>query len=65
MTNDVMLIVMVQLHGGPDHRITYNVLQLLLIPLFQSIELDMSIAGTTTPYYSWTNPGERIMSYLV
>ena len=50
--------------GGPDHRITYISVQVALICLFLSLNLDYLLAARTAPYHSWRNPVERIMSTL-
>lgn len=44
--------------GGPDHRLTYASVQLALIALFQNLNLDILVAGTTAPHHSWRNPVE-------
>lgn len=50
--------------GGPDHRLTYISVQLSLICLFITLDLDYLCAGRTAPYSSWRNPVKRIMSVL-
>ena len=50
--------------GGPDHRLTYLSVQLSLIALFITLDLDVLIAGRTAPSHSWANPVERVMSVL-
>ena len=49
---------------GPDHCITYASVQVALICLFISLDLDMLVAGRTCPYQSWQNIVERVMSTL-
>ena len=49
---------------GPDHCLTYLSVQLTLIALFLSTNLDMVVAVRTQPYHSWCNLVERIMSIL-
>ena len=62
--DDTHLILMLYTKGGPDHRLTYLSVQLTLIALFLSRDLDMVVAVRTPPYHSWRNPVERIMSIL-
>ncbi|PKC04797.1 hypothetical protein RhiirA5_421760 [Rhizophagus irregularis] len=50
--------------GGPDHRVNYLRVQLSLIALFITLDLDLLIAVRTPPGHSWKNPVERIMSIL-
>ena len=50
--------------GGPDHRLTYLTVQLSLIALYLTLNLDVLIAGRTAPSHSWANPVERIMSII-
>ena len=50
--------------GGPDHRLTYLSVQLSLIGLFLSLDLDYLCAARTAPFHSWRNPVERIMSIV-
>ena len=50
--------------GGPDHRLTYLSVQLSLLSLFVSLDLDFICAVRTPPKRSWKNPVERIMSIL-
>ncbi|PKY18698.1 hypothetical protein RhiirB3_492222 [Rhizophagus irregularis] len=50
--------------GGPDHRVNYLRVQLSLISLFMSLDLDLLVAVRTPPGHSWKNPVERIMSIL-
>ena len=50
--------------GGPDHRLTYLSVQLSLISLFLSCDLDYLCACRTAPCHSWRNPAERVMSLL-
>ena len=57
-------ILFVYADGGPDHRLTYLSVQLSLIALFLSLNIDILIAGRTAPSHSWANPVERIMSIV-
>ena len=57
-------ILFVYSDGGPDHRLTYVSVQLLLIALFFNLDLDLLVAGRTAPSHSWANPVERIMSIV-
>jgi hypothetical protein len=50
--------------GGPDHRLSFVSVQLSLLALFISLDLDMLIAGQTAPSHSWANPVERIMAII-
>ncbi|GES72778.1 uncharacterized protein LOC105326236 [Rhizophagus clarus] len=50
--------------GGPDHRVNYLRVQLSLIALFVTLDLDLLVAVRTPPGHSWKNPVERIMSIL-
>lgn len=50
--------------GGPDHRVTYISVQMSLICLFLTLDLDYLCAVRTAPYHSWRNPAERVMSVL-
>lgn len=50
--------------GGPNHRITYVSVQISLIALFLTLDLDFICAVRTAPSHSWCNPVERIMSTL-
>ena len=50
--------------GGPDHRLTYVSVQVSLIALFLSLDLDYLCAARTAPFHSWRNPVERIMSVV-
>ncbi len=54
----------VHLHGGPDHRISYLSVQISLICLFFTLDLDMLVAARTAPHHSFRNPVERIVSLL-
>ena len=57
-------ILVIASDGGPDHRIGYVSVQLSMICLFQSLDLDMLVVSRTCPYQSWQNIAERIMSTL-
>ena len=57
-------ILFVYADGGPDHRLTYLSVQLCLIAVFLSLNIDILIAGRTAPSHSWANPVERIMSIV-
>ena len=50
--------------GGPDHRVTYLSVQLSLICVFQTLDLDFLCVARTAPHNSWRNPVERMMSIL-
>lgn len=52
--------------GGSDHRLTYMYLsvQLTLISLFLTLDLDFLCACRTAPYHSWCNPVKHLMSIV-
>lgn len=50
--------------GGPDHCLPFLSVQLSLIALFLSFDLDYLCAARTAPYHSWRNPVECIMSVV-
>ena len=51
--------------GGPDHRLTYYVsVQVSLIALCLTLDLDFLCAARTAPSHFWRNPVKRIMSTL-
>ena len=50
--------------GGPDHRTNYLSVQISLVTLFLTLDLDMLVAARTAPHNSYRNPVERIMSLL-
>ena len=57
-------IVFLYTDGGPDHRLTYINVQLSLISLYLTLDLDFLCACRTAPYHSWKNPVERLMSIV-
>ena len=57
-------ILCVYTDGGPDHRSTHLTVQISLICLFISKNLDMLVAARTAPQNSYRNPVERVMSIL-
>ena len=57
-------VLFVYSDGGPSHRITYVSVQISLIALFLTLDLDFICAVRTAPSHSWRNPVERIMSTL-
>ena len=57
-------IMVLYTDGGPDHRLTYLSVQLSLLSMFLSLDLDFFCAVRTPPKHSWKNPVERIMSIL-
>ena len=61
---EVKPILFLYTDGGPDHRLTYVSVQLSLIALFLSLDLDYLCAARTAPFHSWRNPVERIMSIV-
>ena len=63
-SRDNLPILFLYSDGGPDNRLTYISVQISLICLFLKLDLDFLCAGRTTPYHSWRNPVERIMSIL-
>lgn len=48
--------------GGPYHCVTYLSVQVSLICLFLSLDLDYLLAPRTAHCNSWRNPVERVMS---
>lgn len=50
--------------GGPDHRVTYQSVQLALIAQFLIDDLDVLLAGRCCPSKSYTNPAERWHSVM-
>ena len=50
--------------GGPNHRLTYLSVQLSLICLLLSLDLDYLCAARTATFHSWCNPVECIMSIV-
>jgi len=62
--SDVKPILLLFSDGGPDHRVTYHSVKLSLIVLFKKLDLDLLVAGRTSPGHSWLNPCERIMSLI-
>ena len=57
-------VLFVYSDGGPDHRITFVLVQISLIALFLLLDLDFICAVRTAPSHSWSNPVERVMSTL-
>lgn len=57
-------ILCIYTDGGPDHRKTFLTVQISLISLFRSLDLDMLVAARTAPENSYRNPVERIMSVI-
>ena len=57
-------ILLLYSDGGPDHRVTYGSVQVALICLFLSLDVDMLVAVCTCPGQSWVNLAERCMSLL-
>jgi len=49
---------------GPDHRLTYVSVQLSLIALFLTCNLDFLCVAQTAPAHSWRTPIERVMSTI-
>jgi len=58
------LVLFMYSDGGPDHRLTYVSVQVSLIVVFKTLDLDFLCAARTAPSHSWKNPVERIMSTL-
>lgn len=61
-TNNPILCIYTD--GGPDHRNTYLTVQISLLCLFITLDLDMLVAARTAPQNSYRNPVERIMSLI-
>jgi len=49
---------------GPDHRVTYEGVNLSLAAVFRALDLEILVAGCTAPGHSWVNPVKQIMSVL-
>ena len=63
MTGDKSILLLLS-DRGPDHRLSYGSVQVVLLALFIRLNLDMLIAVRTCPYQSWMNPAKRVMSIL-
>ena len=50
--------------GGPDHTVTHVSVQVSLIALFLTLDLDFLCASRTALSHSWRNPVERVMLTL-
>ena len=48
-------VLLLYTDGGPDHRLTYLSVQLSLIALWLSLDLDFLCAVCTPPQHSWKN----------
>ena len=57
-------ILVTVIDGRSEYRITFVSVQLSLICLFMSLDLDMLVVARTCPYPSWQNIVERVMSTL-
>ena len=55
-------VLLIYSDGGPDNRVTYLSVNLALIALVMKMDLDYLCATCTTPYHSYRNPVEWIMS---
>ena len=64
LTENINPLLCIYTDGGPDHRNTYLSVQISLIALFISIDLDMLVVARTAPQNSYRNPVERVMSLL-
>ena len=53
LVDDTHPILMLYTDGGPDHCLMDLSVQLTLIALFLSTDLDMVVAVRTPPYHSW------------
>ena len=62
--NDPNPILMLYTDGGPDHHVNFLSVQLSLIAVFLTRDLDCLIAVRTPPFNSWKNPAKRVMSEL-
>ena len=51
-------ILFIYSDGGPDHRLTYLSVKLVLIALYLKLDLDYLSAARTAPYHSYCNPVE-------
>ena len=50
--------------GGPEHRVNFESVKILLILMFKQLKLDSLIVIRTAPGKSYVNIVERIMSTL-
>ena len=50
--------------GGPEHRVNFESVKILLILMFKQLKLDSLIVIRTAPGKSYVNIVERIMSAL-
>ena len=57
-------ILILYTDGGPDHRTTFQSVQIAHIATSVKLNLDMLVAARTAPHQSYTNPAERIMADL-
>ena len=57
-------ILLLYTDGGPDHNLTFLSVQLAIISLYISFDLDMIQAVRTAPYHLWKNPCERVNCIL-
>jgi len=48
--------------GGSDHRLTHASMQIAVMALAKSLNLEALICCRTAPYHSFTNPAERQMA---
>lgn len=64
LAQDPKPILFLYSDGGPDHRLTYLSVQISLLALFRSLNLDYLCAARVAPYQSWRNPVERVMSTI-
>ena len=62
--DEIKPILILVSDGGADHRLNFLSVQVALICMFSSLDLDFLLCVRTCPYQSWQNLAERVMSTL-
>ena len=57
-------ILIIYTDGGPEHRTTYLSVNIAMIALQKSLNLDVLLTGRTAPGSSYRNPSERVNCIL-
>jgi len=55
-------ILFIYSDGGPDHRVNYISVKIVLIAYFHKLDLDYLCTVRTAPFHSYRNPVGRIIS---